>query len=135
MALPPEYPLNYEALAKIVALDPAQAQAITAAYTQVTGLSQLTTSSLVAVTGSQLQTSFNQICSYYLSAATNNIKAQIYGSVDGVNFVAIGSPTTINAAASALVSVGSGGYLYYKLYVEDATGGSHGTVTGAGFCI
>lgn len=135
MSLPTGYPKTYYPNANIVTLDPAQAQAITSAFTQVTGLAATSTSAFVAVPGSQLQTSFNEIISYQVTVAAHDVKAQIYGSINGVNFTAIGSPTTITSGTTALVSVANGGYLYYNLYIEDNVGGTHGTITAVGFCI
>lgn len=135
MSLPATYPRGYYPVGTIVSLDPAQTQPITTSKT-VSGLTATSTASYVAVPNSQLQASFNQVVSYYMTVVTNNLNFQIYGSVDGVNFNAIASTiTTINAAASGLVTLATGGYLFYQLYVEDASGGSHGTCTGAGFCI
>lgn len=136
MSLPANYPLEYgNAVGTIIALDPAQTQTVSPAYSRATGLSQVTTSSNLFVTGSTLTSSFNRVVSYYLSATIHNIKAQIAGSVDGVNYTLLGSPTTINSGNSALVTITNGGYPFYRLQIQDAQGGSHGRVTGAGFCI
>jgi len=98
----------------------------------ITGaLSQASTASTVAVTGSDLDaTQFSSIA-YTIVIATNAVKWSVFAAnvSDFSDEVAVLSATTVASGAASSYSAALAPFRYYRVKIIDDSGGSHGTAT------
>jgi len=108
----------------------------------LTGLEQTSTNSFTDVAGSQFDLALcrNGNGSYSIVwKSGNSVTAQLYGSNDAATWIAVGSTVAVDTGThTASVLFGpsqTSWYRYYKLQIEDTSGGSHGIVDVTGFAL
>lgn len=98
-------------------------------------LTQVSTASFADVTGSTLDTYNNTTLSYtILNSGSNAINWKVLAdnASDFSSAVTVKNSANVNASATDSYSVAPPPYRYYKVQIDDASGGSHGTAVLSG---
>ncbi len=97
----------------------------------VTPNAQISTASVVAVTGSEIDARAWRSVAYTVAVATNTVQWWVYGAnaSDYSDEVIVDGPSDVAAAAADSYAVEQAPYAYYRVKIIDKVGGTHGTVT------